>query len=69
MVTNYQAFKFHIGAKTLPVNVRVNREHKVESIGQVPGASAQQNRALSVRQFAPELDCIDLAWPRHARIV
>jgi hypothetical protein len=69
MVTNYQAFKAHTGAKTLPVNVRVNRKDKVESIGQAAGASAQKNRALRVRQFAPELDCIDLAWPRHARIV
>jgi hypothetical protein len=51
------------------VNVRVNREHKVKAIGQVAGASAQQNRALSIRQFAPELHCIDLAWPRHTPII
>lgn len=69
MVTNYNALRVHSRAETLAVNVRVNREHKVKPVGQAPGASAQQNRALSIRQFAPKLDCIDFAGPGHAPMI
>ena len=69
MVTNYNALGVHSGAETLAVNVRVNREHKVKPVGQAPSARAQQNRALSIGQFTPELNCVYLAGPGHAPIV
>jgi len=69
MVTNYNALGVHSGAETLAVNMRVNREHKVKPVGQAPGASAQQNRALSIRQFTPELNCVYFAGPGHAPMI
>lgn len=66
MVTNYNALGVHSRAKPMAMNMRVNSQDKVKSVGKIAGARAQKNGALLIADPAPKLNGIDFARSGHA---